>query len=112
MNDLPELLTKAKRSREAISSAIGQLRSGGLKKWIQEWETDYISAKQMILILPNTDSDYISNSQRDLETKLILIHQQSVKANALKEKYEIELERDEKQRDRIYAERNSRNQKN
>ena len=112
VNDLPDLLTKAKRSREAISSAIGQLRSGGLKKWIQEWETDHISAKQMISILPNTDSDYTSNSQRDLETKLILIHQQSAKANALKEKYEIELERDEKQRDRIYAERNSRNQKN
>ncbi|UGQ30346.1 hypothetical protein [Acinetobacter calcoaceticus] len=32
VNDLPELLTKAKRSREAISSAIGQLRSRGLKK--------------------------------------------------------------------------------
>lgn len=28
VNDLPELLTKAKRSREAISSAIGQLLQG------------------------------------------------------------------------------------
>ena len=40
ISSLPDKLTYAKRSREALAAATGGVRSGGMQKWIGEFESD------------------------------------------------------------------------
>lgn len=107
-NELPDQIEYAKRSRQAILSATGQLRSGLAQKLEAQWEQDFITVKQIIENLPNLDSNYYSSSHFELEEKLMHIYKKIARANKLKEKYELELAADEKERDLIRASRINR----
>ncbi len=102
-NELPDQIEYAKRSRQAILSATGQLRSGRAQKLETQWEQDFTTVKQIIENVPNSDSNYYSSSHFELEEKLIHIYKEITRANKLKEKYETELMADEKERDLIQA---------
>lgn len=101
VNGLSEQIEHAKRSRQAVLAATGQLNSGFAQKWATQWELDFGAATEMITKLPKSDSNYSSMSHSELEERLVHIHTELARANKLKEKYEVELAADNKERDRI-----------
>lgn len=103
VNELPNQIQHAKQSRLAVFSATGRLRSGLTEKWNIEWASDLLVAEEMINRLPNLDADYSSLHTKILEKKLIHTHRAMAEARILKDKYDQEISKDDKERGSLRA---------
>ena len=101
VDDLPKHLAYAKRSRTAVASATGLLRSGAMKKWLEEWDGDLALAEAMVASAPSQSSEYATLDQTALEEKLIKAHAAMSNTRALREKYDAMLATDDKEREQI-----------
>jgi hypothetical protein len=108
VNELPSQIEFAKRSRQAVLSATGQLRSGIATQLESQWENDLAEAQKMVEKLPISETDYSSFSQNELEKMLVQVHKETRQATLLKEKYDAEVAKDDKERDRIRAQHDGR----
>lgn len=98
VDDLPGLLDRAKKSHEAILSAIGLSQSGVMTKWLEDWGKDSTQLDLIKSTLPPTDNSYDDLTYTELESKLVDVHSLSLKKMQLQEKYNAILVADEAQR--------------
>lgn len=91
----------------AVLAALGNLHSGAFKAWVGQWEEDDRSAKAMGAALPRDPTDHQGLSPRDLESKLVAVHDRQGLAGALRDEYRGHLAWDDKQREEIRADRRS-----
>ena len=89
--ELPALLNSAKLSREAAPmSPMGA--------WTDGMTADLETAKQIESDLPPKLLSLERVSHAELENRIVAVHRLSLAAQAVKEKYEASMQRDEKQR--------------
>ena len=86
VEEIIPLLEHAKQSRTAVASATGQLGSGALKKWFNEWEADLVTVRSLEAELPHANPDYASLNHSVLEEKLVVVHAIRTKAARFREK--------------------------
>lgn len=103
IRELPALLERAKASRTAVSAATGMLGSGALQHWSSEWEKDDGLARAWGNDLPNPDADHRAAEHKELESKLVQVHEQHGHAVRLRDKYLASQAEDDRQRDHIKA---------
>jgi hypothetical protein len=105
---LPDLLRRALDSRVAVSAARGVSGSGWLEAWRKTWEQDSAGARALAGKLPSEGNAYGKTKHADLESKLVGIHVLTSEANALRAKYERELEVDDRERGQLRADQRAR----
>lgn len=96
---LPELLERAKKSRHAVSAAMGMLESGATKQWDKQWQADDQSVGSLDEGVEELNSNYSAATTKELEEALIMAHLLQKTANSIKLSYEQYLTEDEKKRD-------------
>lgn len=96
-----ELLPYANKSRERVASAIGNLRSGAMQIWKQEYETDTAKFKDLSDNAPSPDENHDNLNTKQLEAKLVEIHKLQNEIDNLIDKYQKTLDADDKTREYI-----------
>jgi len=98
---LPQLLDHAKRSREALSAAMGMNRSGAHAIWMETLNADYARIGAIRADMPDHSRAFAKLSHGDLEARMVSIHALRTKAAQLQEKYEACIAEDDKDREHI-----------
>jgi len=96
-----ELLPYANKSRERVASAIGKLRSGEMVLWKQTYESDYSALKGISEKAESLRNNYDDLSPSELESELININDLKIQLNLLKDKYDVFMQEDDRERERI-----------
>ena len=105
---LPDLMEHAKVSHQNALSAAGLARGGVMTAWMQDWEADQKALRSLQEVLRSSDNDHAeATNHAQLESHLVSVHTLTTKAKQLQTKFEKELRKDDKDRDRIRAERAS-----
>ena len=98
---LPSLLEQANISRRNTFVARGLQGSTMVAEWTKSWNADWKEVTSLKGELPASDNDQTAiDDHRELESRLVSIHRLVNRANQLRTKYEEELARDERLRDR------------
>lgn len=106
LEHLPELMTLAKRSRTNVTSFSGQ--TGALQAWNNSHEDDVRAGAQLAMDLSLvTSGDYGSLTAVELAEKVIKLHELSLKASRLTEKYKSSLAEDDRAREERLAQVNA-----
>ena len=105
---LPQLIQRAQNSRSRVAAAAGQHGSGAMVRWRSMWEADSAESNAIIERLPDLKSNYQELTHEQLESRLVKAHTELLSARQLKEKYDAEIEKDDKERERIKAAMHSR----
>jgi hypothetical protein len=108
VEELPELLRRARASRAEVLGAQGNSKSGAFEAWVEQWQEDLKRAEAMLAALPTAPSDYQGVSYRDLETRLVTLHRERRLADGLRDKYREHLAWDAKQVEEIRADQRSK----
>ena len=96
-----ELLPYANNSRFRVASAIGNLNSGVMVKWKEDFEIDTASLKAISGDFSRLNTSFDNFTAIQLENELTTIHDLQVRLDELTDKYNTELKADDKERDRI-----------
>ena len=102
---LPELLDRAKLSRESILAASGRAQSGAMQFCRDELRNDGDRQQRLAQALPADDSDYRGYSPEALEHELIRRHAALGEAKGIASKYEGWLADDNQARAHLIANR-------
>lgn len=95
---LPDLIAEAGRSRLAILSARGRLRSGAQVTWESAVATDRATLAELAGQLPAAVTDYRDLSPEALETRLVEIHTLTTRLGELRVRYTTALADDDNTR--------------
>lgn len=87
-SELPDLLTRADRSRMASFAADGLSRSGASQVWSQQHATDTEEVRTLSALLPSRSKDYTALTQHELEAELVATHELQLRVDRLSEKYD------------------------
>jgi len=98
---LNDLMIYANKSRRAVFSATGNLRSGRMKLWEQQVEEDTNSLTEMEKQFPEAVETFNTLSTEELEAKLVEIHNIQGSLLSLIERYTTEIESDDETRRHI-----------
>ena len=101
VNQLNELVDKANGSRIAVAAARGLLKSSATEKWKIGVGSDKSKISEISYSLPPEEENYKKYSPEKLETKLAEIHNYQLTLNGLIEKYNLEIEKDDGEREHI-----------
>lgn len=100
-SQLEKLIERANKSREAVASAMGRLRSGIMEKWKQEVEADKSTVKLLHQNAPVVDKSYDDLTPKELESALVEAHQLQVQVDELRKKYDAAIQADDEDRKHI-----------
>jgi hypothetical protein len=100
VESLGGLLRLAKQSHERVMAATDGVHSGNMQIWFNEWQTDWTAFETLRAALPES-ADYSGFWDTELETKLIAVDALSIRANALRKKYDTSNAKDDVERGRI-----------
>lgn len=104
IDGLPELLERARKSRDAVLAALGTLLTGYHQQvWKPACASDIETAKKLAVGVPAADETFQRASHQELEEKLLEIHALGLKAKQLRDKYLAELASDDRDREHIRA---------
>ena len=104
VDGLPELIQRAKLSRKHALAARGVAASGMMYTFEEQCSADMREVDSLKDALPSSDNDRARiTDHAELEDRLVSVHDLTVKADAVKAKYERELAHDQKTRDRLAA---------
>jgi len=98
---LKDLVEHANRSRQAVASATGRLRSGMMEQWRQQIEADKIKVDHLFDSAPVAEERYDSLNPEELESKLVQVHRLQVQIEELRDKYDAAVRSDDEQRKHI-----------
>lgn len=101
VHQIEYLINKANKSRHAVASAKGFLRSGMMEKWKVDIETDKIQLDALLKKTPGSEESFEKYSQGVLESKLVELHKFQTAVNELKDKYIAEYQKDDEERKQI-----------
>ena len=98
---LQNLLPEARKSREGALAAAGIVGGRRWDLWLQELNADLGTVGSLHLELHRSHNDHgATTDHAQLESSLVSIHRFTGRANQLREKYEGELKKDDRLRDR------------
>lgn len=100
-SELYGLMDRSHRSRTNVNAAIGMFRSGAMKKWNSDVETDRATVAQLSEAIPNEGEEFKTLNAEELESKLVDIHKTQVEVNQIRDKYNAALQEDVRQSDHI-----------
>jgi hypothetical protein len=92
--DNKELISKAIRSREAVSAAMGSYNSGAMVKFKKEASEDLVLVSKTLGDLPSVEKPWEKISMDEIEKEMVRVHAISIKLNGIKEKYGKTIEED------------------
>jgi len=101
LSQLEELIAHANKSRQAVASAKGKLRSGMMVKWKQEVEADKIRIEQLSINASSAENNYDKLNHKELESKLVEVHKLQIQIDKLRNKYDAEVHADDEDRKHI-----------
>jgi hypothetical protein len=101
--ELPNLLKRSKRSREAVLSALGTLRTGSHESWTAAWKNDWRVADGLARELPPGNENYDDATHQELENRLLDVHALGLQAGRLRDKYLQALAEDDREEEHIQA---------
>lgn len=99
--NLAKLIDHANSSRKMVAAGTGRLGSSMMQQWKKEVEDDKTTLGKMLQNAPNTEEDYEILEEKELETRLVRVHEFQGEIDKLKEKYEAAIRSDDKDRERI-----------
>jgi hypothetical protein len=100
---LPELLARAKLSREHILAASGRAQSGAMQLCRDEIRDDGERQQRLAQALPADDPDYHDYSPEALEQELVRLHATLSEVKVIASKYERWLADDSQARAQVIA---------
>jgi hypothetical protein len=100
IESLPKLLKDAKQSRERVMAATDGALSGAMQAWNNEWQADWAAFETLKGEIPE-NTDYAGFWDTELEEKLVAVDAWSIRANALKKKYDASFAKDELMRGKL-----------
>ena len=103
--DLVALLGTARKSRDAILAATGMFQSGPHLKWREQYDGDYTEALKLAEGSIPPDTDHASASHTVLEANLVGAYALRKRVEALRARYSAGLAEDDRQRDRLRAQK-------
>ena len=106
LTSLGELIERANTSRQRVAAAMGVSRSSLMDKWKVRVDEDKAILADMLMRAPNNDDNYEVMGEKELESRLVKVHELRKKIDRLLDSYNNELKYDEKSRESIRAARN------
>ena len=103
-----EIIEESLKSRIAVSSAQGKLRSGGMDKWKERVESDKVYLNNLKESLPSTESEFKEFNANQLEQLIVKAHELQTSLSKLVTKYREEIARDDKDREFIREQAHAR----
>jgi hypothetical protein len=110
---LPDLLERARESRNAMLGHMGQRQrrppgeevslSHDANTWLIALQSDFQEAKDLVRKLPEANETYQRLKHQDLETMLVEVHALATRAAGLRDKYQAFMAEDDKLRDQLRA---------
>jgi hypothetical protein len=110
VQELSALLTRAKQSHTNVAAAMGLANSGAIALWMSGWQADHAAVRSLEGELPDANSDYSHAKHRELEAKLVGVHELGTRATRVRDKYLAELAADDADRAHIRADMRARTQ--
>lgn len=101
LQGLEKLIEYAFRSRRAVASAKGTLRSGMTERWAKEIEEDTHTVKLLFQNARAADENYDELTPKELESRLVEVHRLQVQIDQLRSKYEAAVRADDEERNHI-----------
>ena len=105
--ELTSTMDGAKRSHQAVASAIGTLQSGAMQAWLSKHETNKIALENVTKRLTEKDFDYHALNQKELESRLVSTHEDQLIVLNLANYYSESIASDNEER-RLIKERMNR----
>ena len=96
---LGELIVRAKRSREAVSAAMGIRKSGAMVHWLQQYEADEESLSGINESVDELNIDYSSADLKTIEKALGEVHGLRSIVIAIADRYMASIEEDDRNRE-------------
>lgn len=103
VQSLAPLLERAKQSHTAVAAATGQIGSGRLQQWQNEFEADISAVKLLESEVPDSNASYECLAHSELGSKLVEVHSVQSRATRMSKKYLATLADDDKEREQIRA---------
>ncbi len=94
-------INSASRSRRAVASATGNYNSGRHKVWEQSVENDTKIINEIKNTFPEKNDSFSILSTKDLESKLVDIHDKQCNLNSILVKYKDEITADNETRNHL-----------
>lgn len=101
IQDLPNILDQAKRSRTAVAAATGRYKSGAMQHWLAQWEADQKSLETFDIGFNELNINHFQDDHATLEASLIEAHSLLTSVRRMRHKCEIGIESDDRERDHI-----------
>ncbi|TBO27592.1 hypothetical protein EYS42_16625 [Aquabacterium lacunae] len=96
---LGELMARAKRSREAVSAAMGMRKSGAMVQWRQQYAADEESLSGINESVDELNIDYSSADLKAIEKALGEVHGLRSIVIAIADRYTASIEEDDRNRE-------------
>jgi hypothetical protein len=111
-DSLGELMLRAKRSREAVSAAMGTRKSGAMTHWHSQYAADEQSLDGINESIDELNIDYSSADLKAMETALGEVHSLRSIVIAIADRYTASVEEDDRNReflrDQVHARHDQR----
>lgn len=101
VDELPALVDRTEKSRMAVASATGMLRSGAMTMWEAQWEADRKSIEPVQAGVKELNIDHAESTPIELEAKLVEAHGLQSAISRLKESCASCLAEDDRQRNHL-----------
>ena len=101
LNKVVDLMLNVDRSRQRVFAATGKRNSGEAQIWTSSMETDLAWARESLESDQFEIADYNQLGLKQLEVKLAEVRKVQTEIDELIEKYQAELAKDDRERDRI-----------
>lgn len=101
LQQLDSLIDDANKSREGVASATGRFKSGMMQKWKNEIHEDKNKVKLLHQNAPEANKSYDDCGPKELESKLVEVHQLQVQIDSIRSKYEAAVRADDEERKHI-----------
>lgn len=105
---LRTLLDYANKSRKAVMSATGMLRSGSEIIWDRELAADRAEMERLSALLHSEQHDWSTSNNEQLETELVNIHAKKRDLTVIEAKYKAAIAEDDARRAEIRQNMNDR----
>lgn len=101
LEQLEKLMEQANGSRKALAAAMGTSSSSMMDFWTQGVQSDKIALQKLSEEAPAAKNDYVASDFKELEAKLVVVHQIQIQVDALISKYNAALQEDKEIRDHL-----------
>lgn len=104
VKELPDLLAQAKMSHTNLAAALGQVKSGNMVRWTNEWEADHSAVEELQRQVAGIADDFAALKPEDLEAALVAVHAIAGQAAKIRGKYLEKMANDDQRREQLRAE--------